>query len=120
MPAISATLINSNPNEVSVEVWDAACMDVYDLCVRLSPVDTGRFQGSWEMYKIADDIYEIINPTPYASFLEDGWSGQAPTGIIQPAIQQLSSILRSYIGHKPQGAVTVSISVPDYVPAPKQ
>jgi hypothetical protein len=117
MPAISATLINSNPQEVSPEAWDAACMDVFDICVEKSPVDTGAFQDAWEMYRLAPDIYQIINPLEYASFLEDGWSSQAPNGVLEQAVQQLPSILRGYIGHKPYGAVTVSISIPDYVSA---
>lgn len=116
MPAISTTLINSNPQEIPDDIWQDICMEVYNACVGLSPVDTGLFQSSWEMYVHSLDIVEIINPVEYASFLEDGWSKQAPNGIIEPAIRQLPQIIRRYIGHKPRGAVTVEISVPDYVP----
>lgn len=91
-------------------------MEVYNACVGLSPVDTGLFQSSWEMYAHSQDVFEIINPLEYASFLEDGWSNQAPNGIIEPAIRELPKIIRSYIGHKPRGQVTVEISVPEYVP----
>lgn len=90
-------------------------MEVFNACVGLSPVDTGLFQSSWEMYWHSHDIIEIINPLEYASFLEDGWSSQASSGIIEPAIRQLPQIIRRYIGHKPRGAVTVEINVPEYI-----
>ena len=116
MPAISATLINSNPSEVSEEVFSSAVLDVFDLCIENSPVDTGAFQEAWELNQITNDIYEIVNPLEYASFLEDGWSDQAPDGILEPAIRELSSIIQDYLGFLPKGQLTVSIEVPDYVP----
>ena len=116
MPAISTTLINSNPQEISPEIWQDICMEVFNACVGLSPVDTGLFQSSWQMYWHSYDIIEIINPVEYASFLEDGRSKQAPNGIIEPAIRELPNIIRRYIGHKPRGAVTVEINVPEYIP----
>ncbi len=116
MPSINATLINSNPYEITPDIWESICFDVYDLCVAYSPVDTGAFQSAWEIVQLSDDIFEISNPSEYASFLEDGWSEQAPDGCLEKAINRLPSIIRGYLGRKPKGQVTVSIEVPDYEP----
>lgn len=73
--------------------------------IRVSPVDTGRFKGSWNtaigepnlsietsigagllpilgQAKIGDDIY-FTNNQPYAMRLEFGWSQQAPAGMVR-------------------------------------
>ena len=117
MPDVRATLINSNPQEIDEDTWAEICLEVYDLVIAYSPVDTGNFRDSWELNQVASDIWEIYNPVEYASFLEDGWSSQAPNGVLEPAIERLPRIIRSYIGRKPRGQVTVSIEVPDYEPA---
>ena len=115
MPDVKATLINSNPQEISDDDWLNICQEVFDLVVELSPVDTGEFKSAWEFNVISNDIIEIYNPLEYASFLEDGWSEQAPDGVLQVAIEDLPSILQSYLNRKPTGEVTVSIEIPDYV-----
>ncbi len=117
MPDVRATLINSNPQEIDEDTWIQICIEVFDLVVANSPVDTGNFRDSWEITEVAPGIIEIYNPVEYASFLEDGWSSQAPNGVLEPAIQRLPSIIRSHLGRKPRGQVTVSIEVPDYEPA---
>lgn len=116
MPDVKATLINSNPQEVSVEDWAEICYELFSLVLANSPVDTGAFVASWELNQIADDIWEIYNPIGYASFLEDGWSGQAPRGVLDPAIERLPNIMRKVIGKKPTGEVYVSVQIPDYIP----
>lgn len=117
MPDIRATLINSNPQEIEPEDWTSICEELFDVVLDLSPVDTGNFRDSWELNQVADDIYELYNPTDYSSFLEDGWSPQAPKGVLEPALQRLPSIIRKYLGTRPRGRVTVSVEIPDYEPA---
>jgi hypothetical protein len=115
MPSIKATLINSNPDNISVEDWASICEELFWIVVDSSPVDTGYFKDAWELNQISDDIWEIFNPTEYASFLEEGWSDQAPNGMLQPAMDELSSIISSYTG-KRTGYVYATLEVPEYVP----
>lgn len=83
-----------------------------------SPVDTGRFRGNWrvginvvhdseidrnakqggladEQATIATakfgDTINITNNLPYAKRLEDGWSQQAPNGVLSLTFQELKS-----------------------------
>ena len=86
-------------------------LEVYSSVVMRSPVDTGRFRGNWNVslanfdpsvseltdkegaasianatVSIAEykggSIY-ISNNLPYAQRLEDGWSKQAPVGMLR-------------------------------------
>ena len=116
MPDVRATLVNSNPQEISPEDWADICEELYDLVIELSPVDTGNFRDSWELNELAEDIYELYNPVEYASFLEDGWSSQAPRGVLEVALERLPGLIRKYIGFRPRGQVSVSIEIPDYIP----
>jgi hypothetical protein len=117
MPDIRTTLINSNPQEISEEDWFNICDELFELIIKLSPVDTGNFRDAWELNQVAGDIFEIYNSTEYASFLEDGWSVQAPNGVVEVALQKLPGIIRKYIKRKPKGEVYVTVEIPDYVPA---
>lgn len=116
MPSIKATLINSNPQEITADDWESICNDLFDIVIENSPVDTGAFQDAWELTMISDDIYEISNESEYASFLEDGWSNQAPNGVLGPAIQLLPRLIAQQIGGRPTGEVVVSMEIPEYVP----
>lgn len=86
-------------------------LEVYSSVVMRSPVDTGRFRGNWNLSLAGFDpsvseltdkegaasianatvsiaaynggsIY-ISNNLPYAQRLEDGWSKQAPVGMLR-------------------------------------
>lgn len=117
MPDVKVTLINSNPQEIDEDGWANICQTLYEMIIDNSPVDTGNFKSNWQLNQLASDIFEIYNPTEYSSFLEDGWSSQAPNGVIDPVIEKLPSIIRKYIGRKPKGSVYVSLEIPDYEPA---
>jgi hypothetical protein len=119
MPSVKLTLINTNQERIDSETWAEICQEVFDLVVETSPVDTGAFQDAWELNQIADDIWEIFNPLEYASFLEDGWSNQAPNGVLEPALNELSSIIQSYAGSSRKGSVYATLEVPDYTPKAK-
>lgn len=79
--------------------------------VRLSPVDTGRFRSNWfyggaSTTDVADssgaasvgriaagvaawqpgETMLVTNSLPYARRLENGWSGQAPAGMVRVTI----------------------------------
>ena len=110
------------------EVKRKVAFDAFDGVLRRSPVDTGRFRGSWriavgspdlsvkpaekkrkksniskgtpptgdEVQQLAklkmvnnrDDVH-ISNNLPYAERLNNGYSTQAPTGILEPTISEM-------------------------------
>lgn len=119
MPSVKLTLINTNPERIDADSWEAICQELFDMVVENSPVDTGQFQESWELNQIADDIWEIFNPLEYASFLEDGWSDQAPNGVLEPALESLPSLIQQHVGRRVSGAVYATLEVPDYIPKQK-
>lgn len=68
---------------------------VFEFCVRISPVDTGYFQSQWE-YTLEYPEAEVFNDVPYAEFLDEGWSSQAPDGVTGPAASYAESISQEY------------------------
>ena len=94
--------------------------------ILLSPVDTGRFRGNWQpavgravggtieavdpsgatvtakvqsvtgQVKAGDVIY-MVNNLPYAQRLEDGWSKQAPSGMVALTVQRFQPIADAVI-----------------------
>lgn len=88
-------------------------IDAFSEVIRMSPVDSGRFKGNWmvgvnmvpsgyvwEQYDPAGgatiaeasgrvdvaeagDVIWLVNNLPYASRLENGWSAQAPAGMVR-------------------------------------
>jgi hypothetical protein len=92
-------------------------LDLFRRVILRSPVDTGRFRGNWQVaidsipegvleiddksgaatvakataealnVKAGDVIY-LVNNLPYASRLENGWSPQAPAGIIGTTVTE--------------------------------
>lgn len=76
------------PDEVVPLVMD----DLFRLIVDATPVRTGYAQSQWKL-----DGTTISNDCDYISFLEDGWSDQAPDGMVAPALEQLSDIIQTYM-----------------------
>lgn len=116
MPAVSATLINSNPQEIDSDQWELICFELYARVRALSPVRTGAYRAAWTLEQVSLNIWTLTNDSEYASFLEDGWSEQAPGGILEPALQSLPGLIREAIGRRPRGQVTVTVDIPDYNP----
>lgn len=92
MPAISLTIENTSLEE---QDFEDLCNDVFNELVALTPVDTGFCADSWEM-DFQGDSCTFYNPTEYASYLEDGWSNQAPSGMIGPVLADLPALVRGY------------------------
>lgn len=95
-------------------------LDVFSAVVKRSPVDTGRFKGNWNAsygapnYTVSQRIDKtpllstgkniqrdalalpvggitfLSNGLPYAKRLEDGWSKQAPGGMVKLAQVEFS------------------------------
>jgi hypothetical protein len=88
-----------------------------------SPVDTGRFRGNWQtaigsvpsgtldlddkigkatvakseavtMGVKAGDTITLVNNLPYGPRLENGWSGQAPNGMVSLTAQKFQQVVR--------------------------
>lgn len=92
--------------------------------IQMSPVDTGRFRGNWNVemgridvstggdfdktgdaatakaqaklgeWKVGETIY-ITNSLPYAQRLEEGYSQQAPIGMVKVTVAQFQSLVRA-------------------------
>ena len=96
-------------------------MDVFNNVIQMSPVDTGRFRGNWQvatgeaptgtvemtdpsgatvMAQVAGevgqmepgDVVYLVNNLPYARPLEDGHSQQAPGGMVALTVQRFQPI----------------------------
>ena len=95
--------------------------------IELSPIDTGNFVSNWllgvgpaipwgvtgfknpdKQEKInrlearipqdaANHTYNLVNNTSYAQLLENGYSGQAPLGMISVTVVKMPSIIRRVV-----------------------
>jgi hypothetical protein len=75
--------------------WFSLCEDIYQFLVEITPVDTGLCRDSWEQ-EVYTEYAIFFNPTEYASYLEDGWSQQAPNGMIKPLLDRLPALKSQY------------------------
>ena len=92
MPAISIKINNSSLDDFS---WFSLCDEVLQFLQDITPIDTGLCRDSWEA-EVDIDRAIFFNPTEYASYLEDGWSDQAPNGMIKPLLDNLQSMVQGY------------------------
>jgi len=92
MPAISVRIRNSSLDGFA---WEAVKDEFFQLLIDLTPVDTGLCRDSWER-EDNGDVFIAFNPTEYASYLDEGWSKQAPRGMIRPALDELENIVAGY------------------------
>lgn len=109
MARLLLTLVNTSPDEISTDDWEEVCSQILDEAISRSPVDTGFFQSQWELHYLSKDVYQIRNDASYASYLEDGWSKQAPSGVLAPIINKIDSIIRGVIGFTPSGDVYLTV-----------
>ena len=101
-------------------------LDAFSQVIMMSPVDTGRFRGNWQtavgsapsgtieatdpsgnmvIAKVsgavagmnAGDVIYMANNLPYAQRLEDGWSQQAPAGMVRLTVQRYQPIAEAVI-----------------------
>lgn len=93
MPGISLTL--ENESGYAPEVWERACDEILNELKSITPVDTGYCQDNWEMaFSWIGCVF--YNDVGYASYLDNGWSSQAPSGMIGPVVALIPSILAGY------------------------
>lgn len=84
------------PDDIPDDVFINAMEDFYDLLVELTPVDTGFAASSWEV-QLDADLAVFFNNAEYASFLDEGWSKQAPEGMTEPALAELPNIFDEWL-----------------------
>jgi hypothetical protein len=77
------------------EGWAQLCDDVLQALIDITPVDTGFCQSNWEM-DVEDDRATFTNDTEYASYLDEGWSSQAPRGMTGPVLAALPRMAARY------------------------
>lgn len=85
-------------------------LEVFNLCVQISPIFTGGYRASWRIseggpanYYVGRQIpgtvlpppsqptlstlfyrpFYVSNGSPYAALIEKGWSNQAPNGVMR-------------------------------------
>ena len=93
MPGISVRIRNTS---LEPDAWESACDDILEFLISATPVDTGLCADSWEL-DYGDDESVFSNDTEYASYLEDGWSDQAPNGMIKELLSgPLDDIVSGY------------------------
>jgi len=98
-------------------------IELFSRVILRTPVDTGRARGNWQVaigsvpsgtldlndasgtatvskataatagVKAGDVIY-LVNNLPYAQRLEDGYSGQAPAGMVGLTVQEFQQVVR--------------------------
>jgi hypothetical protein len=72
------------------------CAEFLDLLMDLTPVDTGTCRDSWVIEGWAESEATFFNSPDYSSFLDEGWSEQAPDGMTGPALEQLDDLADKY------------------------
>lgn len=99
-------------------------IDLQASMIEKSPVDTGRFKSNWKCgigainsdasaapnadaqgrtvavlqgYKPGNTIW-LTNSLPYAKRLENGWSQQAPAGMVRLTMQDFQQAVKRAIG----------------------
>lgn len=92
MSTISFTVRNTS---MTSEAFAEFCDEVQARLEELTPVDTGYCQDSWSQ-NWSPASCTFINDADYSSFLDDGWSKQAPNGMTAVVLDELDSIADNY------------------------
>lgn len=90
------TFIVKNRYSLSPAIWEDICNDLLNFVQDITPVDTGYCQEHWEM-DVSDTDATFYNSAEYASFLDDGWSNQAPAGMSGPAKDEFNNLVAQYV-----------------------
>lgn len=80
------TLNVTNGARLPDRTFETLVFGLFEEIVWRTPVDTGYCMSRWEIQP-GDGYFTITNDAPYVSFLEAGWSKQAPVGMVKPALK---------------------------------
>lgn len=89
------TMVVRNTKGLSPTLWEDVCNELLTFIQDITPVDTGYCQEHWEM-NLTDTDCTYYNSAEYASFLDDGWSKQAPAGMTGPAREEFQTLVEQY------------------------
>lgn len=92
----TVTLVVRNRNNLPKDIWEGICDDLLAFIQDITPVDTGYCQEHWEM-NVTSTEATYYNSAEYSSFLDDGWSNQAPTGMTGPAREEFNNLVAQYV-----------------------
>lgn len=89
---------NKKTEEKSLKVFRAVGFEMFGRIVKRTPVDTGRLRNNWQItdgVKLGDKLF-ITNNLPYAKRIEDGYSAQAPAGMVKVTVNEFKSIVNKF------------------------
>ena len=89
------TLVIDNAT-LEPEDFEDLCDEFLDILMDLTPVDTGYCQDAWSITNQDDKGATFYNSAEYSSYLDEGWSDQAPNGITGPALDELDNLADKY------------------------
>lgn len=72
-----------------VRIADLVASDLLDVARKNTPIDKGQARQGWRKEKSYRQT-SVINRVPYAQYLEEGHSKQAPNGILGPTVREIS------------------------------
>ena len=100
-------------------------LDIFGRVIQRTPVDTGRLKGNWQFgmnrmpsgelsrlgeaapmrdvnsgvpVKAAGNVYYLVNNLPYAQRIEEGYSKQAPQGMVGLTVMEFGQAVRKATG----------------------
>jgi len=103
---------NSKVEKAALAIFHGTALDLFGKIVKRTPVDTGRLRANWyatinrpstmidasgEDYskrvkaaKLGHSVF-FVNNLPYAGVIENGSSGQAPSGMVKVTITEFET-----------------------------
>ena len=85
-----ARMFDENIRKVTPKLLD----DTYDFFVKATPIRSGNARRNTSLNKNTHTIHANY---PYAKRLDDGWSKQAPDGMIEPTIEHMNKIVSRHL-----------------------
>jgi hypothetical protein len=71
--------------------------DTYDFFVKATPIRSGNARRNTNLNK---NTHTITANYPYAARLNNGWSNQAPDGMVEPTIEHMNKIVSRHLKGK--------------------
>ena len=95
MPGMSVELQNTSGLEPTD--FESVIVEFFHDVVQNTPVRTGYAQDGWDYEFEDENNARVWNDVAYISYLEAGWSSQAPNGMVRPALDKLRQKVRGMI-----------------------
>lgn len=92
MPGIRLEI---NLPRLTEEEFDDVVSEAFGFVQDITPVDEGYCVSQWEDNS-SFPVLLFENDCEYASYLDDGWSKQAPSGMTRPTISFIRQTVQGY------------------------